>query len=44
MTVLMQVSAETQSSCPGLSRASTYFLSGGAKNLDGRDEPGHDVW
>jgi hypothetical protein len=28
--------------CPGLSRASTPFLSSEAKNVDGRDKPGHD--
>src|SRR6185312_14667485 len=30
------------SSCPRLSRASTSLLSWGAKDVDGRDKPGHD--
>ena len=30
-----------RSSCPGLTRASTPFFIGG-KDVDGRDEPGHD--
>jgi hypothetical protein len=29
-------------SCPGLSRASTAFLPPVIKDVDGRDEPGHD--
>ncbi len=29
-------------SCPGLSRASTYFDQRGEKDVDGRDKPGHD--
>jgi len=33
--------ASTQSSCPGLSRASTCS-SAGEENVDGRDKPGHD--
>ena len=31
----------TNSSCPGLSRASTFFCAAG-KVVDGRDKPGHD--
>jgi drug/metabolite transporter (DMT)-like permease len=30
------------SSCPGLSRASTSLKQRGTKDVDGRDEPGHD--
>ena len=30
------------SSCPGLSRASTYWLQLSKKDVDGRDKPGHD--
>jgi hypothetical protein len=30
------------SSCPGLSRVSTSLLNPGKKDVDGRDEPGHD--
>jgi hypothetical protein len=30
------------SSCPGLSRASTYFVAARLKDMDGRDKPGHD--
>ena len=29
-------------SCPGLSRASTFLLTFDAKDVDGRDKPGHD--
>ena len=32
----------TRSSCPGLSRASTSWLHLSKKDVDGRDEPGHD--
>jgi hypothetical protein len=31
----------TSSSCPGLSRASTFFTSR-RQDVDGRDKPGHD--
>jgi hypothetical protein len=30
------------SSCPGLSRASTFSLKLSKKDVDGRDRPGHD--
>ncbi|HEY0800652.1 MAG TPA: hypothetical protein VGD54_07400, partial [Steroidobacteraceae bacterium] len=30
------------SSCPGLSRASTFLLHPSKKDVDGRDKPGHD--
>jgi hypothetical protein len=30
------------SSCPGLSRASTFCCSNSKKGVDGRDKPGHD--
>src|SRR4051794_21505501 len=35
-------SGEPTSSRPGLSRASTNFVSISAQNVDGRDKPGHD--
>ena len=33
---------QTQSSCPGLTRASTSFFSTAGKDVDGRGKPGHD--
>ncbi|WP_433960691.1 penicillin-binding protein 1C [Bradyrhizobium guangdongense] len=38
---MTETAPQTQSSCPGLSRASTTF-DAAAKNVDGRDKPGHD--
>ena len=31
-----------QPSCPGLTRASTFFRYNGTKDVAGRDKPGHD--
>ncbi|MBR0712912.1 penicillin-binding protein 1C [Bradyrhizobium liaoningense] len=38
---MTETAPHTQSSCPGLSRASTSF-GASVKNVDGRDKPGHD--
>jgi hypothetical protein len=39
---LLRQSIPRNSSCPGLSRPSTPLKQRGAKDVDGRDEPGHD--
>src|SRR5215470_7028826 len=39
---MTETSPHTQSSCPGLSRASTAFAAA-RKDVDGRDKPGHDA-
>src|SRR5262245_41772138 len=39
---MSETSPHTQSSCPGLSRASTTFVAA-KKDVDGRDKPGHDA-
>nr|AWM03694.1 hypothetical protein CIT40_29110 [Bradyrhizobium amphicarpaeae] len=36
------LSTHKRSSCPGLSRASTFFCIA-ARGVDGRDRPGHDA-
>jgi hypothetical protein len=38
----MESTVVQTSSCPGLSRASTSLQPSSKKDVDGRDEPGHD--
>ena len=41
-TGVVAATSSLNSSCPGLSRASTSLKQRGTKDVDGRDEPGHD--
>src|SRR5437588_11800949 len=41
-TGVVAATSSLNSSCPGLSRASTSLKQRGTKDVEGRDEPGHD--